>query len=239
MSPVVFPRICHRSCPPQPTRSQIGQQISLQIVQVGSDSHLLKANLSSLAPVIADIVNVSIATGVFPSAFKKALVTPLLKKTTLDAYDVKNYRPVSNLCFVSKIVEKVVAVRFSKHLLDNDLYEQMQSAYRPNHSTETALLRVRNDLLCILDERKGAILVLLDLSAAFDTIDHTIMLTRVRERFGITATCLCMVLVVFGESKPPYSNARQNIRGTSSGVRRSARFRSRPAHVYLLHCSTR
>ena len=153
-------------------------------------THLLKNNLSSLAPVIADIVNMSIATGVFPSAFKKALVTPLLKKTTLDANEVKNYRPVSNLCFVSKIVEKVVAVRFSKHLSDNDLYEQMQSAYRPNHSTETALLRVRNDLLCIFDERKAAILVLLDLSAAFDTIDHTIMLTRLRDRFGITATCL-------------------------------------------------
>ena len=153
-------------------------------------THLLKANLSSLAPVIADIVNVSIATGVFPSAFKKALVTPLLKKTTLDANDVKNYRPVSNLCFVSKIIEKVVAVCFSKHSSDNDLYEQMQSAYRPNHSTEAALLRVRNDLLCILDELKAAILVLLDLSAAFVTIDHTIMLTRLRDRFGITRTCL-------------------------------------------------
>ena len=108
-------------------------------------THLLKANLSSLVPVIADIVAVSIATGVFPSAFIKALVTPLLKKTTLDANDVKNYCPVSNLYSVSKIVEKVVAVRFSKHL-SNDLYEQMQSPYRPNHSTETALLRVRNEL---------------------------------------------------------------------------------------------
>ena len=79
---------------------------------------------------------------------------------------------------MSKIVEKVVVVRVSKHLTDNDLYEQIHSAYRPNHSTETTLLRVRNDLLCILDERKAAILVLLDLSAAFATIDHTIMLTR-------------------------------------------------------------
>ena len=104
--------------------------------------------------------HMSIATGVFSSSFKKALVTSLLKKTTLDANEVNNYRPVSNLCFVPKIVEKVVAVRFSKHLSDNDLYEQMQSAYRPNHSTETALLRVRNDLLCILDECKAAILVL-------------------------------------------------------------------------------
>ena len=136
---------------------------------------------------IADIVNVPIATGVFPSAFGKALVTPLrepLKKTTLDANDVKNYRQVSNLYVVSKIVEKVVAVRFSKHLSDNDLYEQMQSAYRTNHSTETALLRVRSD------ERKAAILVLLDLSATFDTIDHTIMFTRLRDRFGILAICL-------------------------------------------------
>ena len=64
-----------------------------------------------------------------------------------NANAVKNYRPVSNLCFVSKIVEKVVAVRFLKHLSDNDLYEQMQFANRPNHSTETALLRVRDDLL--------------------------------------------------------------------------------------------
>ena len=76
----------------------------------------------------------SIATVVFPSAFKKAVVTLLLKKTTLDANDINNYRPVSNLCFVSKIIEKVVAVRFSKHLTDNDLYEQMQFAYHPNHS---------------------------------------------------------------------------------------------------------
>ena len=153
-------------------------------------TNLLKDNLSSLEPVIADIVTMSIATGVSPSAFKKALVTPLLKKTALDANEVKNYRSVSSLCFVSKIVQKFVAVRFFKYLSENDLYEQMQSVYRPNHSTKTALLRVPNDLLCILVQRKAAMLVLLDLSAAFDAIDHTIMLTRLRDRIGITATCL-------------------------------------------------
>ena len=83
---------------------------------------LLKANLSSLAPVIVDIVKVLIATGVSPFAFKKALVTPLLKETMLDANDINNYRPVSNLCIVSKITEKVIAVRFSKHFTDNDLF---------------------------------------------------------------------------------------------------------------------
>jgi hypothetical protein len=135
---------------------------------------------------------VSIATGVFLSAFEKPLVNPMLKKTKLDANEVKNYRPVSKLCFVSKIVEKVVAVRFSKHLSDNDLYEKMQSAYCPNHSTETTLLRVRNYLLCILGERKAVTIVLLDLSAAFDTIDLTHMLTRLRDRFRITATSLAL-----------------------------------------------
>ena len=133
---------------------------------------LLKANLSSLASVIDDIVNVSIATGVLPSAFEKVLVTPMLNKTTLDGNEVKTCRPVSNLSFVSKIVEKVVAVRFSKHLSDNDLYKKMLSPYSPNYSTETALLRVRNYLLCILDERGAGIIVLLDISAAFDTSDH-------------------------------------------------------------------
>ena len=66
----------------------------------------------------------------------------------------------------------------------------MQSAFRPHHSTETALVRVCNDLLCILDERRTAILVLLDLSSTFDTIDHGIMLTRLKDRFGITGTTL-------------------------------------------------
>ena len=151
---------------------------------------LVKDNVSILAPVIADIVNLSITTGVFPSAFKKALVTPILKKTSLDQNELNNYRPVSKLSFVSKIAEKVVAVRFSNHLSDNGLYGQMQSACRPHHSTETALIKVCNDLLCSLDERKAVILVLLDMSAAFDTIDHGIMLSRLRDRFGISGTAL-------------------------------------------------
>ena len=66
----------------------------------------------------------------------------------------------------------------------------MQSAYRPHHSTETALVKVCNDLLCSLDERKAVILVLLDMSAAFDTIGHGIMLSRLRYRFGISGTAL-------------------------------------------------
>ena len=119
-----------------------------------------------------------------------SIASPFLKKTSLDQNELNSYRPVSKLLFVSNIAEKVVAARFSNHLTDNILYEQMQSAYRPHHSTETALVKVCNDLVCPLDERKAVILVLLDMSASFDTIDHGIMLLRLRDRFGISGTAL-------------------------------------------------
>ena len=82
-------------------------------------------------------------------------------------------------------MENVVAARLQKHLQDNQLHEPMQSAYRPGHSTETALVRVTNDLLCAVDKQRAVILVLLDLSAAFDTVDHDILLQRLHEEIGV------------------------------------------------------
>ena len=82
-----------------------------------------------------------------PKQFKNAVVTPILKKASLNPEILKNYRPVSNLPFVSKIVEKAVALQISSHLEKNDLYDIFQSAYKKQHSTETALVRVQNDLL--------------------------------------------------------------------------------------------
>lgn len=121
-----------------------------------------------------------------PRDFKRALIKPLLKKPSLDPDDLKNYRPVSNLSFLSKILEKVVASRLDTHLELNDLQEPFQSAYRTCHSTETALVRVKSDLLETLD-RTGSVaaLVMLDLSAAFDTIDHQTLLMRLNRSFGI------------------------------------------------------
>ena len=84
---------------------------------------------------------------------------------------------MSNLCFISKIVEKVVAHRLADHLSTNNLYEQHQSAYRKYHGAETAL-KVQNDILRELDGKRGVFLILLDLSAAFDTIDHDILFKR-------------------------------------------------------------
>ena len=121
---------------------------------------------------------------------KKALVTPLLKKSGLDKDVLKNYRPVSNLSFVLKVTEKAVLSQLNEHMDTNNLHTPVQSAYRSGHSTETALLRVQNDILCHLDAKKRVILVLLDLSAAFDTIDHNILLSRLQNRIGVSGQAL-------------------------------------------------
>ena len=102
----------------------------------------------------------------------------MIKKAIFYPEILKNFRPVSNLSFISKLIEKVVVSRFDDHLVSNGLDENVQSAYKRFHSTETALIRVQNDLLMSIDEAGGVILVLLDLSAAFDTIDHNILLNR-------------------------------------------------------------
>ena len=153
-------------------------------------TRILKACLSSLLTVLTFLVNLSLSTGEFCSTLKKAFVTPLLKKCDLDFDVFKNYRPVSNLSFVSKLIERIVAIQLLAHLTANNIMEKFQSAYRAFHSTETALLRVLNDLLLSVDSHGGAILVLLDLSAAFDTIDHATLLNALQSQCGITGTVL-------------------------------------------------
>ena len=151
---------------------------------------LLCQCLDPLLDIITEIINLSLKSGIVPTHFKKAVVCPLLKKQNLDSEELKNYRPVSNLPFISKILEKIVLAQLKEYLKINNLIEPYQSAYRENHSTETALLRIVNDLLMSVDEGNVAILTLLDLSAAFDTIDHSILLTRLSTNFGIRGNVL-------------------------------------------------
>ena len=136
------------------------------------------------------MINLSISSGQFPSNYSHALVKPLLKNQSLDPEILKNYRPVSNLSFLSKILEKVVARRLFSYMSKNNLHEKMQSAYRTAHSTESALLRVQNDILRQLDNQHGVILVLLDLSSAFDTIDHNNLFELLENRFGVRGSAL-------------------------------------------------
>ena len=114
----------------------------------------------------------------------------MLKKPTLDHNDLKNYRPVSNLAFLSKILEKIDLDQLRSHLETYKLSEILQSAYRAQHSTETALLEVMNDILTDCDSGNVSLLNLLDLSAAFDTIDHSILLQRFEITFGVSGTAL-------------------------------------------------
>lgn len=151
---------------------------------------LLKECVSDLVPIITAIINASLTDADVPICMKKARVRPLLKKAGLDLDTLKNYRPVSNLTFVSKILEKVVSSRLEKHLTDNDLMDEFQSAYRQYHSTETALLKVQTDIISALDNGSVAVLLMLDLSAAFDTIDHQILLQRFEHMFGVTDSAL-------------------------------------------------
>ena len=146
--------------------------------------------VDALVPCITGIVNDSLSTGIFPSVYKSAVVRPLLKKPSLDANCLKNFRPVSNLPFFSKLLEKIVLSQIIQHLNQNNLLDSHQSAYRAGHSTETALLKVANDLLLALDKKHVSVLSLLDLSAAFDTIDHSLLLTRLHNSFGISHTAL-------------------------------------------------
>ena len=147
-------------------------------------TYLLQSCEAIVSP-ITKLINSSLNIGVVPKCFKHALVTPLIKNSKLDCNQMSSYRPISNLLYVSKLLERCVAKQLNSYLSFNAHYEAFQSAYRPHHSTETALLRVQNDILSRMDNKEVTLLVLLDLSAAFDTVDHTILLDRLKN-IGIT-----------------------------------------------------
>ena len=125
------------------------------------------------------------STGEMPRVLKKAIVTPILKKPNLDKDDLSNYRPVSNLPFILKTMEKMVASRVTKYVKSNRLMSRSQSAYRRFHLTETDLLRLLSDLTFAVESGRIALLALLDMSAAFDTVDHSILLCRLDKTYGI------------------------------------------------------
>ena len=130
---------------------------------------LLMSHLPAIVDIILGIVNLCFESAVFPLSCKSSVIIPLTKKPGLDSEVLKNYRPVANLPFLSKVIEKAIAIQIHKHLSKTGIIDDFQSAYKAGHSCETALLRVFNDIASTIG--KGNLLVLLDLSAAFDTID--------------------------------------------------------------------
>ena len=148
-------------------------------------SHLLKCCDDEVAPILSYIVNQSLRSGYMPRQLKEAHISPLLKKSNLDPV-YSNFRPVSNLPFISKIIERAVANQINPYCNRHDLYEPLQSAYRKDFSTETALVKVLDDVFRSIDQQEVVLLGMLDLSAAFDTVNHDILLSRLRSSFGIT-----------------------------------------------------
>ena len=120
----------------------------------------------------------------------EAVVVPLLKKHGLECNNLKNFQSVSNLPFISKLLERVVLHQLQQHLFDNNLLEINQSVYRKGHSVETAALSVMDSLLTNSDEKLVSLIALLDLSAAFDTLDHSILLRCLEITFGISGNVL-------------------------------------------------
>ena len=115
---------------------------------------------------------------------------PHLKKPNLDRNLLKNYRPVSNLSFISKLIKKVVAKQLNNYIDSEGLSNVNQSTYRRLHSTESALLKIQNDIAALMDSGKAVTVTLLNLSAAFDTVDHDILFNSLRDLFGVDGTVL-------------------------------------------------
>ena len=178
----------------QVTQDEIGKIISKSPTKSclldSLSTFLIKECIDILLPSITKLVNCSLREGLVPDGFKKAVVPPLIKKASLPVDDLKNYRPVSGLSFISKLMKRVVAKQLVDHIHRHGLGNPYQSAYKSGHSTETALLSIKNDIHLSLSRGKATALVLLDLSAAFDTIDHTTLLSCLLGWFGVGGSAL-------------------------------------------------
>ena len=151
---------------------------------------VLKEFLTELLPFVTEMCNRSLQLGRLPLSQRHAIVKPILKKEGLDQDDVKNYRPISNLTYISKLVERMVCKQLTAFLEEHSLLPEHQSGFRARHSTETALLKVFSDIMSAADRGEVTLLGLLDMSAAFDTVDHDILLHRLEESFGFAGSVL-------------------------------------------------
>ena len=165
-------------------------------------------------------MNLSLSTGTMPETLKVAELVPVLKKYDADHEQISNFRPISNLVMVSKVIKKAVSVQLTDHVRTHHLEEWFQSAYKIHHSTETALVKVQNDILRAIDDNRSVLLLLLDLSAAFNTVDNSALLLRLRTRFGVKGSAIAWFESYLASHKyyVQVEGCRSSLRSLDSGV---------------------
>ena len=151
--------------------------------------HLMSDSLDELLPHLLDLVNTSLRTGSIDGV-KFSHVRPLLKKFDMDFAELLSYRAISNLSFISKLIERVVAKRLDEHMTRNQLHNNSQHGYKANHSSETLLMKFLNDILVAVDKNRGVVVLLIDLSSAFDTVHHSTLLKILKKSLYIKGTAL-------------------------------------------------
>ena len=153
-------------------------------------TNILKDCSDLILPFLTHLLNRSLVSGIFPSHWKNACISPIPKKGSCDIFECTSYRPISNLPVLSKLMESIVSTQLLRHVGENDLFPSSQSAYRSRHSTETVILKVLSDILKSFDKRHVSLLAFLDLSSAFDCVNHSILLDKLRSCFYVTDTVL-------------------------------------------------
>ena len=142
----------------------------------GINIFVIKSLMPRISSILAHIINVSFKVGIFPDRWKKAIIKPIPKVTV--PLSPGEYRPISLLPALSKIIEKLANRQIVFYLIKHDLLDPYQSAYKKNHSTQTALLKLTEDIYDTIDDSEITLLVLLDFSKAFDTVNHRLLLAK-------------------------------------------------------------
>ena len=198
-------------------------------------TELRKKVLPSIIQLLSKLVNESLQTGEFPDDLKESLVKPLLKKIIFESIN-KNYRPVSNLPFMGMLMERCVIDQLMDHIHTNNLMEPYKSAYKLCHITESALLKVKADILKAMNNQEITCLVLLNLSAAFGMVDHKILLNQLQNHFQIKGVPPYKSVSESGDLR--YEDNRCQITEHESKVSCATRQCIRTNFVHSLYLST-
>ena len=178
---------------------------------------LIKKNIDFLSPILTHLCNLSMSKGEFPNIHKRGIITPLYKNK--DKYDISNYRPVCQLNAVSKILEKITSNRILSHLENNNLLADSQNAYRKGRGTEIAVTKFVHDTLKAFDDNKITIAVFLDLTKAFDCVNHEILEKKLKY-YGIDNIALNWIKTFLNsrEQVTKFNAMMSNVRITNIGV---------------------